>query len=136
MIRRPPRSTLFPYTTLFRSNPNGVAKDRAALSRFHGKHNVLELLHHDAALEGTQSPPPPLNPGWVPLWGRLAAGFLRTPLRQANATYVKDRLIRTQPSVAGMVSASPVCGAVRSAHSSRLIGGPARRWKCASWWPP
>src|SRR2546426_8792689 len=22
MIRRPPRSTLFPYTTLFRSNPN------------------------------------------------------------------------------------------------------------------
>src|SRR3989454_8148971 len=26
MIRRPPRSTLFPYTTLFRSN-NGDAKD-------------------------------------------------------------------------------------------------------------
>src|SRR3712207_8506689 len=24
MIRRPPRSTLFPYTTLFRSRPNGV----------------------------------------------------------------------------------------------------------------
>src|SRR3712207_6897501 len=23
MIRRPPRSTLFPYTTLFRSNPSG-----------------------------------------------------------------------------------------------------------------
>src|SRR2546426_9283031 len=23
MIRRPPRSTLFPYTTLFRSGPNG-----------------------------------------------------------------------------------------------------------------
>src|SRR3712207_8099324 len=25
MIRRPPRSTLFPYTTLFRSDPHGVA---------------------------------------------------------------------------------------------------------------
>src|SRR3712207_8575341 len=25
MIRRPPRSTLFPYTTLFRSNHNGTA---------------------------------------------------------------------------------------------------------------
>src|SRR5438067_7821157 len=25
MIRRPPRSTLFPYTTLFRSRPLGVA---------------------------------------------------------------------------------------------------------------
>src|SRR2546427_12451520 len=24
MIRRPPRSTLFPYTTLFRSSPGGV----------------------------------------------------------------------------------------------------------------
>src|SRR2546429_4683396 len=25
MIRRPPRSTLFPYTTLFRSTPRGLA---------------------------------------------------------------------------------------------------------------
>src|SRR3712207_8391888 len=28
MIRRPPRSTLFPYTTLFRSGLQGVADDR------------------------------------------------------------------------------------------------------------
>src|SRR5258708_17413599 len=28
MIRRPPRSTLFPYTTLFRSEEIGVAPDR------------------------------------------------------------------------------------------------------------
>src|SRR2546425_9049273 len=27
MIRRPPRSTLFPYTTLFRSRPGGVRQD-------------------------------------------------------------------------------------------------------------
>src|SRR2546429_7165502 len=27
MIRRPPRSTLFPYTTLFRSVPNGQVTD-------------------------------------------------------------------------------------------------------------
>src|SRR5689334_24605819 len=27
MIRRPPRSTLFPYTTLFRSSPNGLPPD-------------------------------------------------------------------------------------------------------------
>src|SRR5690349_23060718 len=31
MIRRPPRSTLFPYTTLFRSRP-GVKADRRSLS--------------------------------------------------------------------------------------------------------
>src|SRR5688572_32595665 len=26
MLRRPPRSTLFPYTTLFRSDPSGASK--------------------------------------------------------------------------------------------------------------
>src|SRR2546422_3741006 len=31
MIRRPPRSTLFPYTTLFRSRHELVARDEAAL---------------------------------------------------------------------------------------------------------
>src|SRR2546430_6322814 len=30
MIRRPPRSTLFPYTTLFRSQPDGRADGRTA----------------------------------------------------------------------------------------------------------
>src|SRR2546426_7119913 len=30
MIRRPPRSTLFPYTTLFRSHAAGGAQDRGA----------------------------------------------------------------------------------------------------------
>src|SRR3989454_2444741 len=28
MIRRPPRSTLFPYTTLFRSNTSGITAER------------------------------------------------------------------------------------------------------------
>src|SRR2546427_8804899 len=30
MIRRPPRSTLFPYTTLFRSQPDGSCRARRA----------------------------------------------------------------------------------------------------------
>src|SRR2546427_5512610 len=30
MIRRPPRSTLFPYTTLFRSEPGGPRSDQPA----------------------------------------------------------------------------------------------------------
>src|SRR2546422_5207828 len=33
MIRRPPRSTLFPYTTLFRSCPNSPASLRPRSSR-------------------------------------------------------------------------------------------------------
>src|SRR5690349_22770117 len=32
MIRRPPRSTLFPYTTLFRSSPAGASKFAASPS--------------------------------------------------------------------------------------------------------
>src|SRR5258708_18164349 len=43
MIRRPPRSTLFPYTTLFRSNLNGpwsyaiTAADAARPASFDGR---------------------------------------------------------------------------------------------------
>src|SRR5207253_5826855 len=33
MLRRPPRSTLFPYTTLFRSLPGGHQRARAARLR-------------------------------------------------------------------------------------------------------
>src|SRR2546427_3389929 len=33
MIRRPPRSTLFPYTTLFRSNLGLTYRDQGALDR-------------------------------------------------------------------------------------------------------
>src|SRR3712207_8278772 len=33
MIRRPPRSTLFPYTTLFRSARGGPRRDRRAVRR-------------------------------------------------------------------------------------------------------
>src|SRR5256886_10690112 len=35
MIRRPPRSTLFPYTTLFRSHRSTPARQVACLSRSH-----------------------------------------------------------------------------------------------------
>src|SRR5260221_4393950 len=39
MIRRPPRSTLFPYTTLFRSVP-GRDRGRAAIGRVVGQPQV------------------------------------------------------------------------------------------------
>src|SRR5258707_4404867 len=41
MIRRPPRSTLFPYTTLFRS----VVERRAAQERHVGVAVVVDLFH-------------------------------------------------------------------------------------------
>src|SRR5438445_4280862 len=39
MIRRPPRSTLFPYTTLFRSRPGGCGV---------GHHGHVAVAHGDA----------------------------------------------------------------------------------------
>src|SRR2546430_13595663 len=36
MIRRPPRSTLFPYTTLFRSEPDQGRLDRGPLRHLRG----------------------------------------------------------------------------------------------------
>src|SRR2546427_9057644 len=47
MIRRPPRSTLFPYTTLFRSP--GVARKERVSSLLRGVCDVTE--HMDADLE-------------------------------------------------------------------------------------
>src|SRR3712207_8485710 len=49
MIRRPPRSTLFPYTTLFRSKSIRAKKSRAA------RHPVTSLPPHDP----TNSSPAP-----------------------------------------------------------------------------
>src|SRR2546422_10480223 len=43
MIRRPPRSTLFPYTTLFRSLH--VLPVARAVARVHDHRQVRELLH-------------------------------------------------------------------------------------------
>src|SRR3712207_8112803 len=40
MIRRPPRSTLFPYTTLFRS----ANRDRVAPGRAEGAHEEVDRL--------------------------------------------------------------------------------------------
>src|SRR3712207_8921870 len=45
MIRRPPRSTLFPYTTLFRSDALGV---RALLHVGHQRDDLRAVRHRDA----------------------------------------------------------------------------------------
>src|SRR2546430_12727535 len=51
MIRRPPRSTLFPYTTLFRSNPQSVSNPAIGVTQtrehFFGKRDVISVV--DAA---------------------------------------------------------------------------------------
>src|SRR2546430_6798165 len=46
MIRRPPRSTLFPYTTLFRSTLGGLVGVPYALSSLVGVKNDLNVFEH------------------------------------------------------------------------------------------
>src|SRR3712207_7873890 len=51
MIRRPPRSTLFPYTTLFRSERLEVLA-AAVADHLHGVgHGDLPVAHHPQVLE-------------------------------------------------------------------------------------
>src|SRR3712207_8627467 len=44
MIRRPPRSTLFPYTTLFRSLRIEQLEQHGVLCLARDNHNILEIL--------------------------------------------------------------------------------------------
>src|SRR5260221_1928632 len=46
MIRRPPRSTLFPYTTLFRSveERSAIARPPAGLRLYAGRHPVADVF--------------------------------------------------------------------------------------------
>src|SRR5438034_5305383 len=50
MIRRPPRSTLFPYTTLFRSRAGGQEIGQQG----RGGHHLLEVIHQQEQLPLTQ----------------------------------------------------------------------------------
>src|SRR5256885_9286405 len=52
MIRRPPRSTLFPYTTLFRSPDVFVAARARARGNGERRRRKSELHHHASHLAG------------------------------------------------------------------------------------
>src|SRR2546430_3498917 len=71
MIRRPPRSTLFPYTTLFRSDSRYVREDIAA-------------LYSGISSAGESLPPPPRLPVAVP--EHASAAMLRGARRDRKST--------------------------------------------------
>src|SRR2546427_10204341 len=50
MIRRPPRSTLFPYTTLFRSVPNRATRGRVLATSFSFEISALATASLTVAL--------------------------------------------------------------------------------------
>src|SRR5207247_4957592 len=51
MIRRPPRSTLFPYTTLFRSYPEAAAAPRAPAQGGPSGHRGARSEEHTSELQ-------------------------------------------------------------------------------------
>src|SRR2546422_2274750 len=59
MIRRPPRSTLFPYTTLFRS-PTAVIVNQAFVEKYLGKENPLGKQFGESAAGADH----PASPGY------------------------------------------------------------------------
>src|SRR5256885_7107943 len=57
MIRRPPRSTLFPYTTLFRSTKNqAVATSQEAVQNQNEPQLRDENAHNDKSVHGVLNP--------------------------------------------------------------------------------
>src|SRR3712207_6912533 len=62
MIRRPPRSTLFPYTTLFRSLRAGAPDAGAPCGRTAPAARPGERRHGAAAADGRCPPPPAREP--------------------------------------------------------------------------
>src|SRR3989442_8425169 len=76
MIRRPPRSTLFPYTTLFRSANRGIA----AVTVLEGA-AVIELSGSMVGTAGTPQPVPVTIRigGERPKRGEITARGLATP---------------------------------------------------------
>src|SRR3712207_9272712 len=58
MIRRPPRSTLFPYTTLFRSlDKSRATSARAALTTTGGQLQNAQPVNGTRSTQTVQSPP-------------------------------------------------------------------------------
>src|SRR5947199_9829218 len=84
MIRRPPRSTLFPYTTLFRSQTyadlllrarrqGDVALDRAFRNLWVDVEDVGRSLQQTARLLPLAPEAPPKKPDVEKLWAELGA---------------------------------------------------------------
>src|SRR2546430_13309206 len=72
MIRRPPRSTLFPYTTLFRSQCGAAGRPAS------GQESPALARHRRRGVRAERPQPPPRGGG--------AARFARVPARSEEHT--------------------------------------------------
>src|SRR5256884_9026496 len=89
MIRRPPRSTLFPYTTLFRSPLIAPGIASAGLLVFLTSWNELLFAYTFTATEASRTVPVALAlfPGVYEVpWGDIAAASMLASLRSEEHT--------------------------------------------------
>src|SRR2546426_8490575 len=80
MIRRPPRSTLFPYTTLFRS-----PRERSRLAQKQFFHREVTAGHDKAARAKRL---PDCHPRQVPVRGLLDPGHLDRKSTRLNSSHL------------------------------------------------
>src|SRR5256885_8823470 len=96
MIRRPPRSTLFPYTTLFRSWRHRNRRSVLALRRPGVDHPVHHRLPDLRAMETAHK-----RPNYILIWVYLARSEEHTSELQSPCNLVCRLLLekkKTQPS--------------------------------------
>src|SRR5256884_8431912 len=93
MIRRPPRSTLFPYTTLFRSL---ATFDVPQVLGYHGN----ELRYYDELLGGQGEWK---NLGYLSLWDLLAVRYVIAPAEGRGVDSIPGfrRVLDTVPILNG-----------------------------------
>src|SRR5256886_14032947 len=94
MIRRPPRSTLFPYTTLFRSATISVQGSSLGQILVDGNGKTLYLFEADTSTQSTcsgacaQAWPPVTTKGAPKAAGGASASLLGTTARSDGTTQV------------------------------------------------
>src|SRR2546426_8315652 len=84
MIRRPPRSTLFPYTTLFRSLEHTLAIDQTTLTR------SLKLLERNGAIDRVPHPDGRIKAMTLTSKGRKALEAARPLWARAQDRVLRD----------------------------------------------
>src|SRR2546430_1858410 len=112
MIRRPPRSTLFPYTTLFRSLRRGLAAQKLRVTQATLSRDLQELRlikTHEGYKSSTALPE---EPATLPPLARALGEFL-LDIRPAENLLV----LKTPPS-----GAQPLAAAVDGAKFPEIAG--------------
>src|SRR5438034_6378511 len=102
MIRRPPRSTLFPYTTLFRSDAEQECDEYQPYVP--DLHHAALFLHHHGVQERRDRKSTRLNSSHTVI--SYAVFCLKKKKKSTCSHYVNDQTTSTQPTTPRAPTAS------------------------------